>query len=93
MGHTHQQILFSPKFTKKFHGTYENNMMREYCEFLCGDRVWGFVVKGPNNAPMSCPSLNMVLDYDMALQPSGAVAGVEPEVSRLWYCLRILCSQ
>ena len=48
--------------------TYEDGMMRDYAEYLSGDRVWGFVVKGANQEPVACPSQNMVMDYDFAIR-------------------------
>ena len=37
-------------------------LMREYVEWLCGKNIWGYVVKGSEGKPISCPSLNMVLN-------------------------------
>ena len=36
-------------------------VMKEYSEYLCGERVWGFVIKRPNNTPMACPHTGHVL--------------------------------
>ena len=38
-----------------------------YVRFLFGKRVWGLVSK-KNGTPFSCPSLQHVLDYDLALR-------------------------
>ena len=43
-------------------------LLREYAEWLCGKTVWGYVVKGSDGKPMSCPSLAMVLNYDYAVR-------------------------
>lgn len=51
-----------------FLATYEDGMMKDYGEWLCGDRLWGFVVKGPIQQPMSCSSQLMVMDYDHAIR-------------------------
>jgi hypothetical protein len=37
-------------------------------EWLCGKNIWGYVVKGSEGKPISCPSLNMVLNYDFAVR-------------------------
>ena len=44
------------------------DLMRDYCDFLCGERVWGFVVRGEAGNPVSCPSLRHVLGYDQAIR-------------------------
>ena len=44
------------------------DVMKEYAEYLCGERVWGFVVKGPNSVPLACPHIGQVLQYDLAIR-------------------------
>ena len=49
--------------------TYEVGMFKEYCEdYLCGERVWAFVIRGDNNEPISSPSLRQVCNYDFQLR-------------------------
>ena len=43
-------------------------VMKDYSEYLCGERVWGFVVKGPNSTPLACPHIGQVLQYDLAIR-------------------------
>ena len=43
-------------------------LLREYCDWLCGERVWGFVVMGPSGAPQSCPTIQIVRGYDFAIR-------------------------
>ena len=43
-------------------------VMKDYVEYLCGERVWGFVVKGSNNAPLACPHIGQVMQYDQAIR-------------------------
>ena len=44
------------------------SLMKDYVEWLCGKTIWGYVVKGGEGKPISCPSLNMVLNYDYAVR-------------------------
>ena len=49
--------------------TYEVGMFKEYCDnYLCGERVWAFVIRGDNNEPISSPSLRQVSNYDYHLR-------------------------
>ena len=36
--------------------TIETTTMKEYCTWLCEEKVWGFCVKGPNQVPESSPT-------------------------------------
>ena len=42
--------------------------MREYADDLCGERVWGYVVKDEAGQPVSCPSIYRVLGYEQAIR-------------------------
>mgnify|MGYP003333722578 CR=1 FL=1 len=42
------------------------SIMKEYSEFLCGETVWGLVVKGAGGVPVACPHIGHVLAYGMA---------------------------
>ena len=45
--------------------TYEPGMFKDYCnDFLCGERVWAFVLRGDNDEPTASPSLRQVCNYD-----------------------------
>ena len=44
------------------------SIMKEYAEFLCGETVWGLVVKGAGGTPLACPHIGHVLAYDMAIR-------------------------
>ena len=44
------------------------SIMKEYSEFLCGETVWGLVVKGAEGVPLSCPHIGHVLAYDFAIR-------------------------
>ena len=44
------------------------DVMEEYSEYLCGEGVWGFLVKGPNSVPSTCPHIGQVLQYDIAIR-------------------------
>ena len=43
-------------------------VMREYADFLCGDQVWAYVVKGGDGQPLSCPHIGLVRNYDFAIR-------------------------
>ena len=43
-------------------------LMKDYVDWLCGKSVWGYVVKGSDGKPISCPSLTMVCNYDFAVR-------------------------
>jgi hypothetical protein len=42
--------------------------MKEYAEWLCGENVWGYVVRGPGRLPRSCPHIGLVRAYDKAIR-------------------------
>ena len=44
------------------------SLMKDYVDWLCGKSVWGYVVKGSDGRPISCPSLSMVCNYDFAVR-------------------------
>ena len=39
-----------------------------YTEWLKGTQVWNFCIKGKDGAPISCPTIGLILDYDLALR-------------------------
>ena len=43
-------------------------LMKEYADWLCGEKVWGFVVMGPDGLPLASPHIGHVLQYDQAIQ-------------------------
>ncbi len=52
-------------------------MFSHTCGCISGSRVcldamhheeWNFCIKGKDGAPMSCPTIELVLDYDTALR-------------------------
>ena len=47
-------------------------IMKDYAEYLCGEKVWGLVVKGTGNVPISCPHVGHVLSYDSAIRELAA---------------------
>ena len=48
--------------------TVTPELMREYADYLCGERVWGYVVKDESGLPVSCPSLARVLGYEQSMR-------------------------
>jgi hypothetical protein len=48
--------------------TVTPDLMREYVDYLCGERVWGYVVKDESGLPVSCPSLVRVLGYEQSMR-------------------------
>ena len=48
--------------------TITPELMREYADYLCGERVWGYVVKDESGMPVSCPSLPRVLGYEQSMR-------------------------
>ena len=44
------------------------SVLSDYVDYLCGARVWAFVVKDEEGRPISCPSLRMVCAYDLAMR-------------------------
>ena len=48
--------------------TVTPDLMREYADYLCGERVWGYVVKYESGLPISCPSLFRVLGYEQFMR-------------------------
>ena len=40
----------------------------DYVNWLCGEYVWGFVVKGQGDLPISCSHLGQVLAYELAVR-------------------------
>ena len=48
--------------------TVTPDLMREYADYLCGERFWGYVVKDEAGQPVSCPSLYRVLRYEQSLR-------------------------
>ena len=39
-----------------------------YTDWLKGTQVWNFCIKGKDGAPISCPTIGLILDYDLALR-------------------------
>ena len=37
------------------------SLMKDYSDFLCGEKVWGLVVKGTGGVPLACPHIGQVL--------------------------------
>ena len=52
--------------------TAETHVFTRYWEYLKGKDVWGFVVKGANGLPVSCPHIGHVMDFDYALREKQA---------------------
>ena len=48
--------------------TVEMNFFTDYVNWLCGEYVWGFVVKGAGGIPISSPHLGQVLAYELAVR-------------------------
>ena len=48
--------------------TVEMSFFVDYVNWLCGEYVWGFVVKGQGDLPISCPHLGQVLAYELAVR-------------------------
>ena len=46
----------------------EMSFFTDYVNWLCGEYVWGFVVKGKGGLPISCPHLGQVLAYELAVR-------------------------
>ena len=44
------------------------DLMKEYADFLCGDQVWSYVVKGGDGLPLTCPHIGLVRNYDYAIR-------------------------
>ena len=40
----------------------------QYIEYLFGNSVWNFTIKGENGQPVSCPHQGIVLTYDLAMR-------------------------
>ena len=43
-----------------------------YSQWLKGTQVWNFVIKGSDDMPMSCPSIEIVLEYEQAVRDKQA---------------------
>ena len=48
--------------------TVTPDLMREYADYLCGERVWGFLVKDEARQLLSCPSLTRQLGYEQSIR-------------------------
>ena len=71
MGHC-LMMLKLMYFANPILATIDTDLMKEYAEWLCGEYVWGLVVKGSNGQPLACPHIGQVLQYDMAIRELAA---------------------
>ena len=46
--------------------TVTPGLMREYADYLCGERIWEYLVKDEAGQPVSCPSLKEQSLRDLA---------------------------
>ena len=43
------------------------DLFKDYADYLCGEHVWGLVIKGADG-PIACPCIRQVRNYDMAIR-------------------------
>ena len=48
--------------------TFDMELMRDYADYLVGERCWAFCTKDQDGRPTSCPHLGMVLNYEQAVR-------------------------